>query len=339
MSTVTSPPDKTGPTPASSSSGRPRLSGMTWLVWRQHRSAYWTMLGAMALLLGWMIYQRGRMTDFLADNGLPREGAESMGAAFVKYSEALESVGFLLSAIPLLLGVFVGAPLLAQDLEHGTAGLVATQSTSRRRWLATKLGVTALVVVVVTVSLSVAYGWWLNPVKDQSSVVLWSTGFAFDTTGPVPVALTLLTVVGGAAIGLVLRRTLAAMAFTMTFAVAVLYVWDSLRISLGDPVTLTTDKGVIAEDSFPTLSDSAHVTDESYLTGAGDLLGWSTCATEPSEQARETCLNQADVIGWSVDYVPITQMPTMQWLGASILFALTAAITVFLFTWGRRRLV
>ncbi len=29
----------------------------------------------------------------------------------------------------------------------------------------------------------------------------------------------------------------------------------------------------------------------------------------------------------------------MQWLGASILLALTAAITVFNFVWGRKRLI
>jgi hypothetical protein len=44
-------------------------------------------------------------------------------------------------------------------------------------------------------------------------------------------------------------------------------------------------------------------------------------------------------VGWSVDYLPMSQMSGMQWLGASILFALTAAVSAFLFIWGRKRIV
>ncbi|MFC5219711.1 hypothetical protein [Streptomyces coerulescens] len=104
-------------------------------------------------------------------------------------------------------------------------------------------------------------------------------------------------------------------------------------------VTVITGKGVVAENSFPTLPDAAYQLDSSYITGSGDLLGWSTCRSEQTEQAQEFCLKQADVVGWSVDYLPISQMSGMQWLGASILLALTVAMTVFLFGWRRKRLV
>ncbi|MFB8777714.1 hypothetical protein [Streptomyces broussonetiae] len=40
-----------------------------------------------------------------------------------------------------------------------------------------------------------------------------------------------------------------------------------------------------------------------------------------------------------MDYLPISQMTGMQWLGAGILLALTAVLTAGLFAWGRRRLV
>ncbi|WP_371798433.1 hypothetical protein OG963_04130 [Streptomyces sp. NBC_01707] len=35
----------------------------------------------------------------------------------------------------------------------------------------------------------------------------------------------------------------------------------------------------------------------------------------------------------------ISQMNGMQWIGSSILFALTATVVVFSFMWGRKRLV
>ncbi|MBV7698260.1 ABC transporter permease subunit [Streptomyces sp. TRM70350] len=335
MSTLTRTPDTT----ATDSRRRSPLGGVTWLVWRQHRAAFLTVLGAGVLLVAWIVFQRARMMDFLGGQGGPAGGIGSLGTEFEPYAAAFQPVSSALSVIPVVLGVFVGAPLLAGDLEHGTAKLVAAQTVSRTRWLATKLGLTALVVTVSTAALSVAFGWWWEPVKEQSTVMEWTSGAAFDTTGPVPVALTLFTVVGGVAIGLVLRRTLAAMVVTFGFAVVVQLVWGELRLALGDVVTVTTNKGVLADDAFPTLPDAAYQIDQSYLTGSGRPVGWSTCAQEETEQARELCLKQADVVGWSVDYLPISQMPGMQWLGAAILLALTAAVAVFLFLWGRKRLV
>ncbi|WP_371661094.1 ABC transporter [Streptomyces sp. NBC_00280] len=318
---------------------RLRLRGMNWLVWRQHRAAFWTILAATVLSVAWIVFQRNQMMDSLTGYGWPAKSLDEVGPEFEPYRRAFTFVSSGLGFLPVLLGVFLGAPLLAGDLENGTAKLVAAQSASRARWLATKLGVTTLVVVVSTVALSVAFGWWWNPVKDQNTVMEWTSGSAFDVTGPVPVALTLFTVVGGVAIGVVLRRTLMAMVVTFGFAVAVQLVWDYLRLSLGDVVTITTNKGVTAENSFPELPHAAYQIDESYLTGSGDLLGWSTCVNSPTDQARELCLKKADVVGWSVDYLPMSQMNGMQWLGASILFALTAGVVAFLFFWGRKRLV
>ncbi|MCX5265644.1 hypothetical protein [Streptomyces sp. NBC_00199] len=50
-------------------------------------------------------------------------------------------------------------------------------------------------------------------------------------------------------------------------------------------------------------------------------------------------MKKADIVGASIDYIPMTQMSGIQWLGVSVLFALTAGILAFLFIWGRKRLV
>lgn len=312
---------------------------MNWLIWRQHRAAFWTILAATALSVAWIVFQRGQLMDFLTGYGWPTRNLDEAGPKLEPYRKAFVLVSGGLGFVPVLLGVFLGAPLLAGDLENGTAKLVAAQSATRARWLATKLGLTALVVVVSMVALSAAFGWWWNPVREENTVLEWSSGSVFDITGPVPVALTLFTVVGGVAIGVVLRRTLMAMVVTFGFAVAVQLVWGYFRLSLGDVITVTTNKGVTAENAFPDLPHAALQIDESYLTSSGDLLGWSTCANGATDQARELCLKKEGVVGWSVDYLPISQMNGMQWFGASILFALTAAVVAFLFFWGRKRLV
>ncbi|MET8331910.1 ABC transporter [Streptomyces sp. NPDC005181] len=314
----------------------PRLSGVTWLIWRQHRAAYWTLLAATALSLAWIAYQRTGLMDYLAAHGWPDspdKWLEGMGP----YSAEFQKVGLGLGFIPILFGVFLGAPLLAGDLENGTAKLVTSQSVSPVRWLAAKLGISALVVVVCTVALSVQFGWWFGLVKNADPGRGWSEGFVFDNTGPVPVALSLFTFVGGLAIGMLLRRTLLAMVVTFTFAVVVQVVWAYCRLDLGNIVTVATNKGINAPPSG--LPDGALEIDRSYATGSGESLGWSTCAHEASETARDACVQKADIVGWSVDYLPISQMSGMQWFGASILFALTAAVAVFIFMWGRKRLV
>ena len=311
-----------------------RLSGMNWLVWRQHRAAYWTLLAATAITVAVIVYQRQQMITYLDGYGYPhlKSGWED------KFDQRpLDSASQLLGLLPVLIGVFLGGPLLAGDLETGTAKLINAQSVSRVRWLATKLGVTTLVVVVCTTALSAAFTWWWSPVKSSSYVMGWAEGPGFDSSGPVPVALTLLTVVGGVAIGMLLRRTLLSMVVTLGFAVAVQTVWSYFRLSLGNVVTVTSHNGV-GDNSMPNVPDGAHQMDESYLTASGDLIGWGSCA-EQTEKAINACLDKAQVVGWSVDYIPISQMSSMQWLGSSILLALTAGIAAFVILWGRKRLV
>ena len=340
MSTMTSTGSTGGPAPAESATtqaGRSRglrLSGMNWLVWRQHRAAYWTLLVTAAITVALMLYGRQQMVTYLDGYGWPdlKSGWEER---FNR--KPLSMAGQLLGYAPILIGVFLGAPLLAGDLEGGTAKLVNAQSTSRVRWLATKLGVTALVVAVSTAAASAVFTWWWSPVKSSQYALDWSDGNAFDSSGPVPVALSLFTVVGGIAIGMLLRRTLLSIVVTFGFAVVVQMVWSHFRMSLGDVMTATTGNGV-GGDNFPKLPDGAYAVDQSYLTASGDLIGYGSC-NEASEKAANACLEKAQVVGWHVEYIPISQMSSMQWLGASILLALTAGIAAFVILWGRKRLV
>ena len=50
----------------------------------------------------------------------------------------------MLAVVPAVVGAFWGAPLVARELEAGTHRLAWTQSVTRGRWLATRLGLTLL---------------------------------------------------------------------------------------------------------------------------------------------------------------------------------------------------
>ncbi|UXY20382.1 ABC transporter permease [Streptomyces cynarae] len=338
MSTLTDPMAPL-PAPTSTARRRPHLSGMTWLVWRQHRASYWTLIALTAVGVAGIAWQRSVMVDYLAGYGWPHLKSDDWVQGFTGYSQRLSQVGLALSFVPVLLGVFVGATLLAPDLENGTVKLVAAQSASRGRWIATKLVITGLVLAAGTALLSVAYNWWWSPIRTQGNATSWTDGAVFDTTGPVPVALALFLTAAGVVIGMLLRRVLTAMVVAFGFGVALKIVWGLTRLHLGTTVTLATHHAAGQPGSPPRLPSGAYQLDSSYVTGSGRLLGWSTCVHEPSQKAADACLRKADVVGWSVDYLPISQMSSMQWLGTGILLTLTAALVAFVFIRGRRRLV
>ncbi|MFI5998434.1 ABC transporter [Streptomyces sp. NPDC051362] len=310
-----------------------RLGGMNWLIWRQHRAGFGTLLGITALAVAWLVYQRMDLMDYLTAHGWPDSEPDKWLPGV--HLQRFQFVSYGLGFVPIVLGVFLGAPLLAGDLENGTAKLVASQSATPSRWLATKLGISSLVVIVCTTALSIAFGRWWGPTKYAPLVLGWSDGSAFDTTGPVPVALALFTFVGGVAIGMLMRRTLISMVVTFAFAVIVQVVWHFERLNLGHVVTITTHDG-IGPSTTPHLPTAAIEIDTSLISGSGQTYGWGTCAQEASERV---CAQKYNLVGWSVDYLPISQMSSMQWLGASILFILTAAVAVFIFSRGRKRIV
>ena len=78
-------------------------------------------------------------------------------------------LAFLLLAVPALIGMFWGAPLVAHEFEAGTFRLAWTQGVTRTGWLAVKLGVGALASVVVTGLLSLMVTWWSSPIDTVSA--------------------------------------------------------------------------------------------------------------------------------------------------------------------------
>jgi hypothetical protein len=132
----------------------------------------------------------------------------------------------VVAVAPVIIGVFWGAPLVARELEAGTHRLAWTQSVTRSRWLATKLGVTTLAAAAAVGVLTFAVTWWSQPLDGALSSTHGSlpsrlTPVTFAMRGIVPVAYAVFAVVLGATIGAVLRRTLPAMAVTLAVVVFV----------------------------------------------------------------------------------------------------------------------
>ncbi|MFH9747728.1 ABC transporter permease [Streptomyces anulatus] len=306
--------------PAETDSGRRLLRGMPWLVVRQHRVALACVLGLTLLAALLIAYGRNELVQLLDAKGWPEKDAGQP----MENNRVYEYVSSILGGLPLILAVFIGAPLISGDQENGTAQLVTTQSATRRQWLIAKLGLAYSLALVSGVVLSALFTWWWKPYR---SVFLseWIDGVIFDNTGPVLPAFLLFLTAAGITIGTLVRRVLPAMVVTFLFtAITTMFVWDEVRRRLGDTHIFTYPMGT----ELPARYAEAYEVDRWVGSADGTLYGWGTCA-EATEKAQNACIKEHGIVNDVIEYLDYSQMASMQWTAAGLLLAGTALLTAF----------
>ena len=132
--------------------------------------------------------------------------------AFLRNGGTLRTwLGVLTVVLPGVIGIFWGAPLVARELEAGTFRLAWTQSVTRTRWLAVKLGVIGLASMAVAGLASLMVTWWASPL-DRVHLRLFGT---FDQRDIVPIGYAAFACALGVTAGVPIRRPLPAMAATL----------------------------------------------------------------------------------------------------------------------------
>ncbi len=197
---------------------------MTWVIWRQHRfalSGLAALLGVIAVCL-WLSGLQVHRTYAAAASCLP---ASSLACGYLvgafNRSDGFLATGFVLQAVPGLIGAFLGAPLLARELETGTFRYAWTQSFGRWRWTLAKLVALAVVVATAAGVLSVLLSWYYGPyfaIRNEAlSLNEWSplAGGLFGLRGVVFAAWALAAFAIGAMAGMLTRRVLPAVAATL----------------------------------------------------------------------------------------------------------------------------
>jgi hypothetical protein len=192
---------------------------MNTLLWRLHRSqarvagAALIVLAAVLLITGIALSRtyHGFVTGCAAAHD-----CDATGQVFGGYG-LITNMVFATMAIPVLFGLFWGAPLLGKEFEDGTHGLAWTQGVTRRRWLSRTVAWALLAALVWGGALAALVSWWRGPANALAYPgVRLDTGI-FDIQGIVPVAYSVFAVALGIAAGAAFRRVLPAMA--TTFAV------------------------------------------------------------------------------------------------------------------------
>ena len=202
---------------------------MTWLTWRQFRTQTWVAIAALAVLAAALAATAGSLAHMHTGSGLPTCVANNdcEYARTVFLSQALLGVtGMLYWAgvvvmfvAPGLIGAFWGAPLISRELETGTYRLAWNQSVTRSRWLATKLGLLGAAGMTTAGLFSLMVTLWSGHI-DHAQANRFNPVF-FATRGIVPIGYAAFAFVLGVVAGLLLRRTVPAMAVTLAVFAAV----------------------------------------------------------------------------------------------------------------------
>lgn len=119
-----------------------------------------------------------------------------------------------LRLFPLVIGAFVGAPLVAREMESGTYRFAWTQGVGRTRLVLVTLAMLALIVTPVAVVLGLLLGsWYIHPYAVINIAVgsHWQSGL-FTTTWWMTPVWTLFALALGTLVGAIVKRTVAAIA-------------------------------------------------------------------------------------------------------------------------------
>ena len=310
-----------------------------------------------------LVASRVRLADLSTTSGnsfLDRLAAERTdGAVYYVGSAAV-------LALPAIIGVFWGAPLVARELEAGTHRLVWSQTVTRSRWLATKVGFTTLAAVAAAGALSLMVTWWSGPI-DHAIANGQAADRIFDLPrlSPWMFAARGITPIGYAAFalalaaGLVIRRTVPAMAVTLAVQI-VMPIGVRAHLAparLNTTITATNLKAMIiggAGSDGPVVDltvdigkPGAWIISNQTLDHSGHVVGtlpsWvSKCGAPPGEPepaGQAACLTRLAQLGYrqGVTYQPAGRYWALQAYETAIFLALAGLLTGFCFWWLRHR--
>lgn len=200
---------------------------MIWLTWRQSRAQAAMMAAALAALAAILALTGPNLADDYS-TGIAACTTESDGCSqfvqrfFHDHQGSFLAVTAVVLVLPALIGLFWGAPLITRELEAGTHRLVWNQTITRTRWLAVKLGLTGLAAMTAAGLGSLAVTWWSGPVdKSAAHDFPRLAPLLFDARGIVPIGYAAFAFALGVTVGMLVRRTLPAMAITLAVFVAV----------------------------------------------------------------------------------------------------------------------
>src|SRR5258708_3521508 len=315
---------------------------MIWVAWRQNRTESFVILGVLVLSSIFLLvtglnmahdFQQSGLSDCLAHN---KQSAicSQLATAFTNHYSVLLAVAIALLLLPILLGAMVGAPLVAREYEQRTNLLVWLQSISRTRWLSVKLVLVLGTGLVVGGVLLVGLSWWYSPF---SQLIGSFNPVAFDFSGPVLIASTVLALALGIFAGTLTRRTVFAIFLTLVLILAIrLPVEFGLRSNYEPQITVTWPLAQADHPPAPLGKQDWSVA-QGFLDAQGNKIDSVSC--NGAQLTPQQCMQANGYRGFYLSYQPAARFWPFQWIETGIYLAISMLVlgaTVWLV---RRRLV
>ncbi|GGO62852.1 MULTISPECIES: hypothetical protein [Nonomuraea] len=349
---------------------------MIWLTWRQFRGSA-VMMAAVLVVLTVVLALTGpdlasRYAAGIAGCTPDDTCDQFFDGFFDEYELLFVAVSFVVLALPALVGFFWGAPLITRELEAGTHLLVWNQSITRGRWLAVKLGLVGLVAMAAACVCGLVVTWWSDPL-DKSAVpeLALMAPLVFGARGIAPMGYAAFAFVLGVTVGILVRRTLPAMALTLAAFAAIQIAMPLLvRPHLMPPVSATFEVSRV-NGMGPHIKErgggSVYISMRPAVPGhlgawvlSSDLLDPSgrtiagmgeeapipvsatsgPCAPAGGPPNLDACWLEINRLGYrqQATYQPLERFWPFQWIETGIYALLTLGLTWFSFWWLRRRL-
>ena len=327
---------------------------MTWLAFRRHRTNLIIATGIALFVIGWMAFvvhgfDTAPLKPYLQSTGTIghytiRHYRDIYGGYFSPHYQAL-AINLVLLALPCLLGVLLGVPMVAAELDDHSNRIAWTQHISRTRWLSTKWWVIGLPLMILSAPVVLVTEWWSHHAVTSGIGPVYGPDYfgasrvqpeSFSVTGIAPVAYTLFAFALGAAIGALLRRVSWAIVGTvLVFGVVSLTMTTAVRPNLA-PKTFVANSYSSPSSTQQTLSaggapwklgygfqfapGSHHPTDVSAATIGHRCeklnAGYSSCLTDNQLQ-------------WGQFYQPASNYWTLQWKESAIYLIASASLLIF----------
>jgi ABC-2 family transporter protein len=308
---------------------------MAWVTWRQHRFALagvTALLGALAVFL-WI-------TGLQIHNAYATDchSASSLSCTLNftnRYGVTGIIVSILLQAVPPLIGAFVGAPVLARELETGTFRYAWTQGFGRSRWALAKLLLLAVAVALAADAFAVLFTWYNRPFFAAGYVVPFSTRL-FDLGGVTFAAWTLTAFAIGALAGMLIRRVVPAIGATLAVYAGLAFattLW--LREHYITPL-LTTSSNLPAS---AWLVNQWYTKDGKFAFsshGFGIVSAVTQLCGAQSNLSPSQCLTQHGYTEWT-SYQPGSRFWPFQWIEGGWLLVLSLLLVAATIWLVRRR--
>lgn len=272
---------------------------MNWFAWRQSRRSF-LILGLFLVIYAafviptgihfWHVYQH-TLTDCRLNPANPTCSDLSTSSLFPTTPDRLLTglIPTTVLFLPIILGVFWGAPLLAKEYADGTNSLAWTQSISRRKWLSVKLAWTIGATVIFMAAFAALVTWWLKT-SNALDMDRFSNGNVFGIEGIVPVSIGLFAVAYGILFGAWFRKTMVAVGVTLFLFVATAHIIvpNLLRPNYIKPISISTAVGPRQLNDNGKIPQNSWIVSQLIYNGSGKAIYGDIYPAMPAECQKLT---------------------------------------------------